>query len=93
MPDVTLLDPVETEAALAGHRYANTALGKVAEQLMNVVDTGSSVFVTGLTESTVNSLRTRMHRNDVQIVVRKVEHDGQRGHVILAKRIPLEDRG
>ena len=90
--EVTLLDPTETDVVLASHRFGKTEsiLSKIAENLMSVLDTDSSVFVTGMTESTINSLRTRMYRHDVGITVRKVERNGQRGHVILARRALME---
>ena len=85
--EIETLDPVETEEVLAGHRFGKTEsmLSKISDHLMSVLDSEASVFATGLTESTINSLRTRMYRRDVQISVRKVTRNGTKGHVILAK--------
>ena len=60
---------------------------------MAVVDTPSSVFVTGLRDPQINSLRTRMYRRDVQISATKVTRREQRGHVITARTVRPEERG
>jgi hypothetical protein len=91
--NIETLDPIETEEALAGHRFNNeSTLSKIAERLMTIVDSEASVFVSGLTESTINSLRTRMYRRDVTITVRKIIRNGERGHVILAKHVEPQPR-
>jgi hypothetical protein len=86
---ITVLDPQETEATLAGNRFGKTEsmLGKIAEALMGVIDTEASVFATGLNESTINSLRTRMSRRSVRVIVRKARRNDVVGHVLLARSI------
>lgn len=95
MTDIAVLDPTTTQEVLAGNRFGKTTqmLGQIAAHLEQVVDTDGSVWVTGLSESTINSLRTRMYRHDVNISVRKATRDEVKGHVITAKRILPGERG
>jgi hypothetical protein len=89
MAEITTLDPDETQQALESNRFGKTEtmLSKIAASLMGVLDTESSVFVTGLDESRINSLRTRMYRKHIVITVRKVTRGGTKGHVIVARSI------
>jgi hypothetical protein len=90
MIELRALTPDETEQALSSHRLGKTesTIGKIADALMDVVDTEGSVFVAGrLPESTINSLRTRMYRKNVVITVRTIKTGDTPGHIILAKRI------
>lgn len=84
---IELLDPAETEQALTGHRFGSSeTLAKISESLMTVLDTDASVFVSGLNESNINALRTKMARRNVRVVVRKVSGGAREtGHVLLAK--------
>jgi hypothetical protein len=88
MPDIQVLDPSETKVALSGHRFGSSAmLNTLADNLMAVVDTESSVYVGGMTDSQINALRTKMQRRDIRVTVRKVERNGTSGHVMLAKTV------
>jgi hypothetical protein len=86
MTDIAILDPTETAATMAGHRWGQSnELNQIADSLMTVVDTESSVFAPGLNESNVNALRTKMARRGIKIVVRKVDRNGAKGHILIAK--------
>jgi hypothetical protein len=86
--DIAILDPQETSTLLSGNRLGTESqTAKIADALMKVIDTDRSVFVAGLSEGNVNSIRTRMYRNDVKVVVRRAVRDGQRGHVLMARRV------
>ncbi len=88
MPTIEVLDPKETETALAGHRFgASEVLSTIAANLTDVVDTEGSVYVQGLDESNINALRTKMQRRGMKILVRKVEREGKSGHVLIARSI------
>lgn len=88
MPTIEVLDPEETSEALQGHRWGGTETNrKIAESLMTVLDTGAGVFVSGLTESSINVIRTKMSRLGIRVRVRAVDRDGKRGHVMIAKTI------
>jgi hypothetical protein len=88
MPTIEVLDPAESRKALTGHRFGSSAvLKEIADQLMAVVDSDSSVFVEGLNESTINALRTKMSRRSVRVVVRKVDRAGKVGHLLFAVSI------
>jgi hypothetical protein len=91
---IETLDPTTTQEVLAGNRYGKTTqmLSQIADALTKVVDTDGSVWVTGLSEATVNSLRTRMYRHDVNISVRKATRDDAKGHVITARSISADER-
>ena len=93
--DVTVLDPVQTETMLSTHRYgkAEAMHNRIAASLANVIDTDGSVYVTGMNESTLNALRTRMLRHNVALTVRKVSTGDQKGHVIRARTIRPEEQG
>jgi len=95
MTAIETLDPTTTQEVLAGNRFGKTTqlLSQIADALTGVVDTDGSVWATGLTEGTVNSLRTRMYRHDIVISVRKVTRGDERGHVISARTIRPEERG
>jgi hypothetical protein len=95
MTDIAVLDPATTQEVLAGNRYGKTTqmLAQIAAALSGVVDTEGSVWATGLTEGTINSLRTRMYRHDMVISVRKATRDGAKGHVITARTIRPEEQG
>lgn len=83
MPTIERLDASETAAALSGHRFGSSAvLAQIADDLTTILDTDNSVFVSGLNESNINALRTKMSRRGVKVIVRKVERDGERGHVL-----------
>ena len=84
--EVTQLDPQETSRVLGNTRTVGV-LGQIAEGLAPILDTEASLFVVGLNESTINSLRTRMYRKNIKVVVRKVTRDGQTGHILLARSI------
>jgi len=92
---IETLDPTTTQAVLGGSRFGKTTqmLAQIGAELEKVVDTDGSVWVTGLTESTINSLRTRMYRRDIQITVRLVTRDDVRGRVITARTIKPGERG
>jgi hypothetical protein len=88
MATIEVLDPEETETALAGHRFgASEVLSTIASQLTNVVDTKASVFVGGLNESNINALRTKMQRRGIKMTVRRVQRDGKPGHVLQATSV------
>lgn len=93
--NIEVLSAAETEEALEHHRFGKTqtALAKISNSLLEVVDTEASVFATGLVESSINSLRTRMYRRDVVLTVRKVSRGGVTGHVIRARKIAREEQG
>jgi 16S rRNA G1207 methylase RsmC len=93
--DIEVLDPTQTEEALAHHRLGKTEslLAKIADHLSKVVDTDASVFVAGMNDSTINSLRTRMYRRNTVITVRKISRDGAKGHVIMARTVQPEEQG
>jgi 16S rRNA G1207 methylase RsmC len=95
MTDIAVLSASETEAALADHRHGKTSsmLAQIATELMKVVDTKASVWVVGMKDSTINSLRTRMYRRDVVITVRKIRRDAEIGHVITARTIHPSEQG
>jgi len=89
MSEITLLDPQETSTLLAATNASKEAsmLTKITTGLMSVLDSDASVFVVGLTEGHINSLRTRMYRRNVRVTVRKTERNGEMGHVLIATTI------
>ena len=88
MATIEVLDPEETETALAGHRFGSSeVLRTIASQLLGVADTKASVYVQGLNESNINALRTRMQRAGFKMMVRRVERDGQSGLVLQATSV------
>ena len=88
MPTIEVLDPHETETALAGHRFGSSEVfATLADNLLTVADTEASVYVQGLNESNINALRTKMQRRGMKIIVRKVERDGKSGHVLIARSV------
>lgn len=93
--NVEVLDPTQTEEALAGHRFGKTEsmLAKIADGLSQIVDSDGSVFATGLTDALINSLRTRMYRRQTVITVRKIKRGDTTGHVIMARTIRPEEQG
>lgn len=85
MATIEVLDPEETETALAGHRFGSSeVLRSIASQLLSVADSKASVFVGGLNESNINALRTKMQRAGFRMTVRRVQRDGKPGHVLQA---------
>ena len=43
--------------------------------------------MSGLNESNINALRTKMQRRDIRMIVRKVERDGDVGHILMARSL------
>jgi len=89
MTTITTLDPTETNAALGNARYGTeeSQTAQIARALIEVANTDASVFVTGLTEASMNTLRTRMYRKNMKITARKIERDGETGHILLARSV------
>ena len=88
MATIEVLDPEETETALAGHRFGSSeVLRSIADSLTNVADTKGSVYVGGLNESNINALRTKMQRRGIKMTVRRVQRDGKPGHVLQATSV------
>lgn len=86
--EVVVLDPNETSELLATRPWQNnTVLADIQTALKQVVDTNGSIFVTGLTDSRINSLRVRMRRYDMYVSVNKANRDGVKGHVIKARTV------
>jgi len=86
---ITILDSDETAAVLSDlrHPVGDTRVATIADQLLQTVDTGKSVFATGMDEHLINAIRTRLYRQKARITVRKVQREGQTGHVLLARSV------
>jgi hypothetical protein len=82
---IEVLDPKQTDAALRSRARANVTLNTLADLLIPLVDTNSSVWAEDLDERTINMLRTKVGRRHLTLVARKVSRDGAVGHVLLVK--------
>lgn len=89
MDNIAVLDSEETATVIAQTRNGVGAsdTAKIARALDRVVDTDQSVFVAGMNESLINSVRTRMYRRNVKVTVRKAERDGTVGHILIARSV------
>jgi len=87
MTDITVLDTDETNDVFSNLRSpdADRETKRIADQLLAMNDTGKAVFVTGMDEHLINAVRTRMYKQKVRLTVRKVQREGQVGHVLLAR--------
>jgi hypothetical protein len=84
---IEVLTPQETQSALRGRAFRNEVLGDLTEALIPLADTESSVWAEGLSEPTVNMLRSKLARRGIRLAARKVQRGGVLGHVLLAKSI------
>lgn len=84
--EITVLDEQETENILQDRQWSSrSAVADVIAQLRLVVDSGSGIFVAGLTDGNVNTIRTSMKRKGLTISVTRFTRSGVKGHVIVAK--------
>jgi hypothetical protein len=84
---IEVLSPAETEEALKGSPARNEQLGELADALMPLIDTDGSVFAPGLTESTINMLRTKVGRAGARLTARKVRRGSTTGHVLQVRTV------
>lgn len=82
MNEIEELDAAETEALLGQPRWDTKP---IHDALVKALVVGTGIFVTGLTENRIETLRTRMERSQIKIVVRRATRGGNRGHVIVPK--------
>jgi hypothetical protein len=90
MTEITVLDRTET-STLLDTKPTESTLMRITDTLMGVIGTGSGVFVVGLNEGLINSLRTRMYRRNARVTVRKMQRGGETGHLLIATLLPTED--
>jgi hypothetical protein len=80
---IEVLDPEATADALKGSAARNERLNDLSDALTPVLDTGGSIFATGLDEPTLNMLRTKLLRRNVRLSARKVHRGAVVGHVLM----------
>lgn len=88
MAVISVLNSTQTENLVrSAIGRSNPDMDALESGIMETIDTEGSVYAVGLTESNVNSFRTRMNRKGIKIVVRKVRANGEVGHLFTGKRV------
>lgn len=82
MNEIVELDAAETEALFGSPRWDTQP---IHDALVKALAAGAGIFVTGLTPSHIETLRTRMERSQIRISTRRAIRGGNRGHVIVPK--------
>lgn len=83
--DFEILDQTETNSILPSGGRGSSMTGQIVFALKRVVDTSSSLFVTGMAEPQVNALRIHAKRNGMLLTVNRAVRNDVRGHVVRAR--------